>query len=117
MLTPESLKEIRSSNKLSQEDLGKMMNVHPNYISRLENGNQPISYRFEGKLREIGLIKEEIPKYCNWQQELNLTDSECEKFIKLVKENKYKVFLALDALDGSEDSVKIFRTLLDNEQK
>lgn len=115
MITPDEIKEIIYEQRLSQEEFALKINVTPEYLSRVLNGKNPVSHKFEAKLKELGLLEEPAPPQPEWQKELNLTDSECEKLFKTVKENKYKLFLAVDALNGEEESKKTLFKLLDSD--
>jgi len=82
-LTLEKFKEIRKKNDLSQEQLAEILGVHPQYISNIERGIKPVSYKLIDKLIQKGLYTEdkEPPTI---QNELNLTEQDWELLTEII---------------------------------
>lgn len=58
MITPKQLKQIRLNNNFKQEEFAEKLGINPEYLSKLENGKNPISYKFVQKLKEKGFLTE-----------------------------------------------------------
>lgn len=52
-MTAQELKELRRYHGLTQRAMGELLGYTPNYISRLERGDETITQRFEKLVRSI----------------------------------------------------------------
>jgi len=52
-MTAVQLKEIRERHQLTQRGMGQLLGYTPNYISRLERGDEPISQRLERLVKAL----------------------------------------------------------------
>jgi transcriptional regulator with XRE-family HTH domain len=56
-MTARELRQIREAHGLTQRAMGELLGYTPNYISRLERGDEAITQRFEKLVRSIVMQK------------------------------------------------------------
>jgi transcriptional regulator with XRE-family HTH domain len=113
MIDSKKLKEIRTSNGFDQLQFAEKLGVSRQYISQMERGAKEVSYKFEAKLKQLGLIPE--PKseedFCiNWlQKELDLTEIEVKSLIDNIKDDKVPYLLLGRARTGDKKAAELLK--------
>lgn len=52
-MTPTELRQLRKDRELTQKQMGELLGYTPNYISRLERGDEDITERFERLVQHL----------------------------------------------------------------
>ena len=107
-ITAEKIKEIRKENNLSQEQLGDILGVHPQYISNIERGTKPVSHKLIEKLEQKGLLiyEEASPERPDWLKDL--TQKEELMLQEMIEKDKELLSLFFGACNGDQKKIKLF---------
>lgn len=105
---PVRFKELRIQKNLSQEDLGKMVGIHPNHLSRYERGlSKPSAQTLEKLADTFGVSSDYLisgtiadkaknalsdKELLNIFQDLEKLKEEDQNFVKLVIKRLVKTF-------------------------
>jgi transcriptional regulator with XRE-family HTH domain len=116
MITPEKIKEIRLSKNLSQEDFALKLGVSNEYISRIENGKNPVTHKLQDKLFKLGFLsdQEKTPEAIlnTWGQALDLTESEKKLLASALVKDKEVCFYLFKALNGDVSALEKLKKLI-----
>lgn len=119
------LKESRIKLNLNQQQLADKLGMTKQYLSNIENGLKPLSKEkivmlFDFfNINPIFLLtgKGEMFLKENPLQDLDLTDSELQDLVKLIKEDKYILLLLLKTRNGDKKALDSLCKLLYSENK